>query len=195
MGVVYQAHQRAVRRQQGQQAQERQADQEPVRRRSLAEAEGDAERVALRRRKSLRPAQHGLAELVQRAAREFGLGLGTGAAQHLVVRHPAGEVLEQGGLAEAWLAVDDQRAALTRANVLGEPVERTAFRAAAVQFRRAPLSRATHRCLHDLTLTREPFRLSTVISLHCQRGRTGPASGSPASRTVRSADASGVSTT
>jgi hypothetical protein len=53
--VIHDAYQRLLPGHLGQQAQHRKADQEPIRRRSRSYAEGDPERIALRRRQMFEP--------------------------------------------------------------------------------------------------------------------------------------------
>ena len=73
LGVVDHAQQRPFLRDLRQQRQDRQCDQEPVRRVPFAQPERDAERVVLRSRKPLEAVQQRCAQLVQAGERQLHL--------------------------------------------------------------------------------------------------------------------------
>ena len=73
--VVDDAHERLLLGGLGEQAQDRQPDEEPIGWRSGAQAERRAQRVALRVRQLLETAEHGRAQRVQAGERELHLGL------------------------------------------------------------------------------------------------------------------------
>ena len=136
--VIDDAHQRPFPGQLGQQAQDGQADQKPVRRRPGTEAERGPQRVALRRRETLQAVQHRRAQLVQHRERQLHLRLDTHRARHPAARRLPGQVLQQRGLAHPRLAVHHQTPAFTRTHRRHQPVEHVAFGAAAGQLRHRP---------------------------------------------------------
>jgi hypothetical protein len=136
--VIDDAHQRPVPGHLGQQAQGRQPDQEPVRRRPGTEAERGPQRVALRRRETLQAAQHRRAQLVQHRERQLHLRLDTHRAHHPAARRLPGQVLQQRSLAHPRLAAHHQSAAFTRPHRRHQPVEHAALGAATGQLRHRP---------------------------------------------------------
>jgi hypothetical protein len=75
--VIDQTHKRLFPGDLGQQAQQPQPDQKPVRYRSGTNAEGSAHGITLRRRQSLQAIQHGRAQLMQCGERQLHLRLHT----------------------------------------------------------------------------------------------------------------------
>lgn len=73
--IIHDADQRPLLGNLRQQAQHRQTDQKTIRRHTRAEAEGRAERIALRARQALQMAQQRRAELMNAGERELHLGL------------------------------------------------------------------------------------------------------------------------
>ena len=73
--VVDHAHKRTLLRRLGQQAKHRQADEEPIRRRALAQPERGLQRVALRSGKALKAIEQRRAQLMQRRERQLHLRL------------------------------------------------------------------------------------------------------------------------
>jgi len=114
-----------------QHAQNSQADQEPVRHRTLAQSEGDPKRVTLRRREHVKFIEQGCAHLVQRRERELHLRLDSCDAHDAAVRSSLGQVPQQRRLAYPRLAADHQCAALTPAQSLQKAIQFAALRGAA----------------------------------------------------------------
>src|SRR5262249_47993734 len=77
-----------------QQAQDGQADQKTVRRRSRAEAERGLQRLTLRNRQALEPVQHRRADLMQPSEGEFHLRLDACGVYHPENRPPPGHTIQ-----------------------------------------------------------------------------------------------------
>ena len=84
--VVDDADQRPLLRRVGQQAQDRQPDEEPVRRVAVAQAERRAERIALRAGQALEPVHERRAQLLQPGERELHLRLDARRADDVAAR-------------------------------------------------------------------------------------------------------------
>ena len=95
----------------------------------------DAQRDPLRLGKRVEAVEHRRAELMQPRERQLHLGLDAGDPRDAEARRLPGAVLQQGGLADARLAADDQDGALAAAHVLQQPVERLALAGSAQQHR------------------------------------------------------------
>ena len=113
----------------GQQAQDRQADEEAIRRAPALQAECRAEGVALRRGKPLEPVQHRRAELMQPGVRELHLGLDARRQRDTTARRAFEQVLQQRGLPDPGLAAQDQHRACARAQLLQQPIQHPALAA------------------------------------------------------------------
>ena len=125
--VVDHAQQRLLLGGVGQQAQDRQPDEEAIRWRSGAEAERRAQRVALRARQLLETAEHRRAQRVQAGVGELHLGLDArrpGDPEPLRGRR---QVPQQGALADPRLAAQDQHPALARTHARDESLQRVAL--------------------------------------------------------------------
>ena len=115
--VVDDAHQRLFLGDVGQQAQDRQTDEETVRWRPCAQAERGRQCVSLRDRETPEPAEHRRAQCMQAGERELHLRLHAGG-----VNDPAtsgrgvGQVPQQRALADSRLTSQDQHATLARTN-------------------------------------------------------------------------------
>lgn len=90
-----------VSRMVNEQAQHGEANQEPVRHRTLAQPKSDPKRLALRPRQRIKLIENGSAQLVQRRERELHLRLDTADAHDSAVRGPLGQVLQQRRLAKS----------------------------------------------------------------------------------------------
>ena len=134
--VIDQADQRLFPGHLRQQAQHRQPDQEPVRRRPGGQAERDPQRVALRNRQMPGAAQHRRAQLMQAREGQLHLGLHPRHPCHLVPRRPPGQVFQQHSLTHARVANRHQGPALPRLDRLHQPVQHTTLGTAARQPRR-----------------------------------------------------------
>ena len=110
-----------------QQVEDREPDEERVRRPSGAEPERDLERLALRIGQALHELEARRAQLLQRREGELHLSLDPDRAGDAEVRRRLDRVLEQRGLADARLAVDHQHAAVTVARGLEQPLEHVAL--------------------------------------------------------------------
>ena len=129
----------------GQQAQDRERHQELIRRGALLEAERLPQRPALRAWKPTQPVEHRTAELMHAGERQLHLGLHAGRSRDGPARSPLDDVFQQGGLADARFAAQDQDLALTRPRASQQPIQRLAL---------APS-------------TKQPARTITIG--HCQR--------------------------
>ena len=111
LDVVKEAYQRLRLGDVRQQAQHREPDEEPVRRRAVVEAEGRREGIALRWRQPLEAVEERPAELVEPGEGQLHLGLD--ARRHARSGSPqrAPGRSQQGGLADAGLAAQDDHAA------------------------------------------------------------------------------------
>src|SRR3954451_24707964 len=106
--IVDDADQRTLLGNEREQAEDAEADQETVRSVASAQPERAAERVALRRRQLLEAIQERRAELLQSCERELHLGLDARRSCDAASRRGSEEVLEQGGLADARLATQQE---------------------------------------------------------------------------------------
>ena len=123
LGVVDDAQQRPLLGDLGEQAQRREADEEPVRRVARALAEHDLERLALRSRKLRQPIEHRHAQLVQAGEGELHLRLDACRAQDGHRRCGRDQVLQQRGLADSGFTAQHQRPALAALDRGDEAVE------------------------------------------------------------------------
>jgi hypothetical protein len=152
--VVNQADQRLLRRHVGQQAQDGQADQEPVRCRPGADAERRPQRITLRSRQLIEVIEHRRAQLLQSGERQLHLRLDAGRARHPAAGRLAGGVVQQGRLADARLAGHHQRPALARPDIVQQLVQHAAFAAPACQPGSASSRREPRTGLHSTDATR-----------------------------------------
>ena len=131
--VVDDADQGLVGGVRGQQAQPSQPDEELIRRRPGAEAERGGQGVALGCGQVVQVTQQRGAQLVQTRVGELQPGFDAGGPRHLTSRRAAGQVVEQGGLADARFAPQHQDPALPGPDGADEAVQRLAFGAPADQ--------------------------------------------------------------
>ena len=123
LGVIDHAEEAALSRRLGEESENREGDEEPVRSRPQTQSEGDVERVALRARQTLTKSQDRRAELLNRGKRELHLALDPGRSDDSHGRGPRHRVVEERRLADPRLAMDDERAAVPVASGLHEPVK------------------------------------------------------------------------
>jgi hypothetical protein len=121
--VIHHTNERLFVGHDGEQAQDGEGHQEPIRRRSGADAECGPQRVALCRRETLEAIEKWRAHLVQGSERELHLRLDSGGIDDAATRGSVDEVVQERRLAHARFAPYDQRPPLTLANSLDEPVE------------------------------------------------------------------------
>jgi hypothetical protein len=131
--VIDDADQRAVLRRVRQQAQDRQAHEEPVRRTAIAYAERRPERLALRTREPVQPVHERRAQLLQPRVRELHLRLDAGRPRDRAARRVLRQVLQQRALADAGLAAQHERPARACAHARHELIQRRALVAPAEQ--------------------------------------------------------------
>ena len=112
MGIINQAQQGPFLGGVGEQAEHRQADQEPVGLRPGAQPERRPERIALRRRQPPEAAQHRPAQLMQAGEGKLHLRRGSGRPGNLEIRGPLGRVTQQGCLSYPRFAAQHQHRAL-----------------------------------------------------------------------------------
>jgi hypothetical protein len=116
-----------------QQRQDRQPDQESIRRRPCGPAERDLEGTALWRRELLHGVEQRRTQLVQGRERELHLRLDTcGAQDPQVCRRPNG-IVQQRGLPDPGLTVQQQRATLAGAERGDDVVNQGALRTTPLQ--------------------------------------------------------------
>jgi hypothetical protein len=152
--IVDDADQRPFLGRVGQEAQGRQPDHEPIRRRPGAEAERRAQRVALRARQVLQPSQDRRAQRVQAGECELHLRLDARRPGDPASLRGCRQMPQQGGLADSRLAPEDQHTALARAYPSDESFQHVALADTVEEARRwqvgverhagAALSRARH---------------------------------------------------
>src|SRR5262249_21403045 len=127
LGVVDETHQRPFLRELGEDAEERERDEERIGARRGREPEGGAERVRLRLGQLLERRQLAAEELVEPGEGELGLGLDAGRAKDAgsVARRP--RVVEGRALAHARFPAQYERSAPARLAPLQQPIERGAL--------------------------------------------------------------------
>jgi hypothetical protein len=125
--VVDDAHERLLFGGVGQQAQDRQPDEEAIRRRSGTQAKRRVQRVALRAWQMPATVEHGCAQRVQAGECELHLGLDACRPGDPASPRASRQVPQQGGLADARLAAEDQHTALARAHARDESFQHVAL--------------------------------------------------------------------
>jgi hypothetical protein len=128
--VVDDAQERPVLRSLGQQAEDRQPDQERIRRGVGGvrnQSERDAKRLVLRLRETVQEVQEGRTQLPNRGERELHLGFDPGRPGDPKLARSPDRVLEQRRLADARFAIRHQHAAAPAAHAIQEPVEHLAL--------------------------------------------------------------------
>jgi hypothetical protein len=149
--VVDDAHQRRLLGDLGQQAQDRQPDQEAIRGAAILQAEHHAQRVPLRAGQTVEFSEHGRAQRMQAGEWKLHLGLDACRPGDPASLRGCRQVPQECGLADARLAAQDQHAALARAHsrdesfqhvALGDAVEQARRWQVGVEHARPPLLRA-----------------------------------------------------
>ena len=134
VGIVDDTEHRALVGRHRQQAQDGEADQEPVGRSSVRQSERRPRRVALRIRQRVQAVEQRRTQLVERGERELHLGLDAGGADHLASHGRVHQVLEQRALADAGITTHHEHAALPGSNRVDQLVECSALLRAADEF-------------------------------------------------------------
>ena len=134
--VVDDTHERLLLGGVGQQAQDRQPDEEAIRWRSGAQAERRAQRVALRARQMRETAEHVRAQRMQAGECELHLGLDACRPGDPASLRGCRQMPQQGGLADSRLAAEDQHTALARAHSRDESFQHVALARTVEQPRR-----------------------------------------------------------
>jgi hypothetical protein len=129
--IVDQAHERLHLGRGGQQAQDRQADEEAIRGAAVLQPERDPQGVSLRAGQCLGPVEHGRAQLMQPGEGELHLRLDARDAGDAALRCLLGDILQQRRLADPRLAAQHLYRAPPRADALQLAVQRLALAAAA----------------------------------------------------------------
>ena len=111
LDVVEEAHERLRLGDVREQAQDREPNEEPVRRRAVVETEGRAQGMSLRCRQPLDAVVERPAQLMKPGECQLHLGLDTRGMHDPAARRVGQDVVEQGGLADAGLAAQDDHAA------------------------------------------------------------------------------------
>jgi hypothetical protein len=101
--VVHDADQGSVLRGVGEQTQDRQTDEEPIRRVAVAQTKRDAKRIALRAGKALQTVQERRAQLLQPRVRELHLRLDTRRPGDAASRRVRDQIFQQRALADPGL--------------------------------------------------------------------------------------------
>ena len=112
LGVVDDTHQRAFAGHVGEQAQDRQPDEEAIGWRARHQPERRAQRVPLRPRQPLETIEHRRAQLVQAAEGELHLGVDPGGPGHAPFGCPLQRVLEERRLPDPRLAAQHEHTAV-----------------------------------------------------------------------------------
>ena len=131
--VVHDADEGSVFRDVGEQTQDRQADEEPIRRIAVAQTERGAKRIALRAGKALDAIQERRAQLLQPRVRELHLRLDSGRPGDGAPRRVLRQILQQRTLADPGIPAQHQRPARTRAHTRHQLIQRRALAAPAKQ--------------------------------------------------------------
>ena len=111
----------------GQQPEDRQPHQEPVRRRAGAESERDAERILLGLRQAVQKVEERRAQLLSRGEGDLHLRVDADGPGEPERAGGLDRVLEQGGLADARFAMEHQHPPASAADAGQQPVQRLAF--------------------------------------------------------------------
>ena len=148
LGVLDDADQRLLLCNLGHQRQGGQPHQEPVRGRTFAQPEDRGQRVALRDGQAVKVLQHRRTQLMEAGVREFHLRLHAPGPRDLPAVDPVGEVAQQGALAHARLAAEDDDSARTGEDVSQELVQRRTLATASEERPglTATLARRWHPC-------------------------------------------------
>ena len=131
--VVHDADKRSLFRDVRQQTQNRQADDEPIRRVAVAQTERGAKRIALRTGKALQAIQERRTQLLQPRVRELHLRLDPGRPGNAAPGRVLHQILQQRALADPGLPAQHQRPARTSAHARHELIQRRALAAPAKQ--------------------------------------------------------------
>jgi hypothetical protein len=123
LGIIDQAQQRPLLGGVGEQAEHRQADQEPVGLRPRTHPERRPERVALRRRQPPEAAQHRPAQLMQAGKGKLHLRLDPGRPGDPKAPGALGRVTQQRCLSDSRFAAQDQHRALPGPRIREQPVQ------------------------------------------------------------------------
>ena len=134
--IVHDADERSLLRDVREQTQDRQADEEPIRRVAVAQTERDAQRIALRAGKALEAIQERRAQLLQSRVRELHLRLAPRRPGNAASRRVRHQIVQQRALADPGLPAQHQRPARTRAHARHQLIQRRALAAPAKQPRR-----------------------------------------------------------
>ena len=114
----------------GQQAEDRQADEKPIRRRvggTPNQAERDAERVALGAWEARHEPEEGRTELLNRRERELHLRLDSRRLHDPEFASSRGRIMEKGRLADSGFPIHHQHPATAAAHAVQQPVEHLAL--------------------------------------------------------------------
>ena len=128
--VVHDAQQRTLLGHLREQAQHRQAHEEPIRHGPVEQAERRRQCVALRCRKPVKAVEHRRAQLMQRGERQLALRLDPHRTEDPEIRRRRDRVLQQRRLADPRLTTQHQRAAAPCPDGLQQPRDRCGFVAA-----------------------------------------------------------------
>ena len=133
LGVVHDTDQRSLLGHLRQQAQDSQADEEPIRRVAVPQPERRPQRLALRVRQALQAIRERRAELLQPGERELHLRLDARRPCDATAGRVVHQIGEQSALADAGLAAQQQRPARTRPHARHQLVQRRALATPAEQ--------------------------------------------------------------
>ena len=142
--VVDNAEQRTLLSRLREQGEERQPDEEPIRRRPFAQAERDLEGVALWWREALDRFEQRRTQLVQGGERQLHLGLDARSAKEPHVRGRFRGVVQKRCLPDPGFAAKDQHAALAGTDGTDHVIEQRAFHSASAQARGSHGDKAGH---------------------------------------------------
>ena len=133
LSIVDQAQERLIFRGLGEQAQDRERDEEAVLASPRCQAERSTEGGSLRLRKTLDVLENRADDLVQGGERELRFRFHPGAAEHAHAGGLVARVLQERRLADARLAGDDEDGAARRASTIEKLADTRAFRVSPVQ--------------------------------------------------------------
>ena len=112
LGVIDQAEEAVLLRRLGEESENRESDEERVRCRPDTKSEGDLERLALRLGQTLAKRQDRRTELLDGGERELHLAVDAGSPDDPERPGPRHRVVEERGLADSRVAMDDERPAI-----------------------------------------------------------------------------------
>ena len=133
MGIVHDANDRLLLRGLGEQTEDREADEEPIRRIAITQTDRSVDRIALWTGKALHAIQERRAQLLQPCVGELHLRFDAGRTGASTPRRVPHQILQQRALADPGLSPQHQLPALAGAHTRHQLIQRRALAAPAKQ--------------------------------------------------------------